>query len=48
MWRRFDNFMQNWYMSMSDPWRHLVMGGIGIAAGAVIIIAIALVGGAYV
>lgn len=44
MWHKFDNFMQDWYMSMSDPLRDFVMGGIGMAIG----ITIVLIGGIYV
>lgn len=36
-WKKFDNFMQNWYMSISNPWRSVVMGGVGIALGVIII-----------
>jgi hypothetical protein len=33
MWNKFDNFMQDWYMSMSYTLREFVMGGIGGAIG---------------
>lgn len=36
-WRKFDNFMQAWYTSMPEPWRSVVMGGIGITVAAIII-----------
>lgn len=37
MWHKFDNFMQNWFMSMPYPLRHFVIGGIGIALGLIIV-----------
>ncbi len=37
IWKKFDNFMQNWYMSIPDPWRSVVVGSIGIAMGVIII-----------
>lgn len=33
MWRKFDDFMQNWYMSMPDPLRDVVIGTIALVVG---------------
>jgi len=41
-WHRFDNFTQNWYMSMPFPLRTFVMGGIGIAIGIILVIGVTL------
>ena len=38
MWKKFDNFMQNWYMSMSWPLRDCVMGALAFALGALLIV----------
>ena len=49
LWCKIDDHMQDWYMSMPDPWRSIVMGGIGLAIGVVVIIGIMLmVGGRHV
>lgn len=40
MWRKFDNFMQNWYMSMTYPLRDFVMGAIGLVIGITIVLVI--------
>ena len=37
MWKEFDNFVQNWYMSMSWPLRDFVMVVIGLVTGVIII-----------
>jgi hypothetical protein len=44
MWHKFDNFMQDWYMSMSYPLRDFVMWAIGLVIG----ITLFFIGGIYV
>ncbi len=40
MWKRIDNYMQNWYKSMGHPKGDIVMGAIGFVLGILIVILI--------
>ncbi len=37
MWKRLDNFVQNWYTSLTYPLGDVVMGTIGLAIGTVLV-----------
>lgn len=42
VWNKFNDFMQNWYMSMPWPKRDFVMGGIGCIIGVAVVLLFAM------